>query len=202
MRIKICGITNLDDAFVCSENGADALGFIFFRDSKRYIDYDKARSIIKELPFFIMKIGVFVNKDIKKINEVAENIGLNGVQLHGDESPECIKKIQLPVIKSFRIHNEFDFSALQNYPNCSFLFDTFSDVDFGGTGKSFNWDLIPNNIRRKIILAGGISEENIRIIYRDIKPAAIDISSSLEDYPGKKNHLKVKTLLNIVKRLE
>lgn len=202
MRIKICGITNLEDALVCSENGADALGFIFKKGSKRFIGYDEAKTIIKQLPFFIMKIGVFVNEDYTKVNEVAENIGLNGVQLHGDESTEYINRIRLQVIKSFRVNDEFDFSVLNNFHNCSFLLDTYSANEFGGSGKSFNWDLIPHDIRKKIILAGGISEENIEEVRRNIKPEAIDISSSLEDYPGKKNHTKVKSFLNIIKRLD
>ncbi|MCK5034176.1 MAG: phosphoribosylanthranilate isomerase [Calditrichia bacterium] len=202
MRIKICGITNLEDALVCSENRADALGFIFFKGSKRFIGYDEAKTIIKQLPFFIMKIGVFVNEDYTKVNEVAENIGLNGVQLHGDESTEYINRIRLQVIKSFRVNDEFDFSVLNNFHNCSFLLDTYSANEFGGSGKSFNWDLIPHDIRKKIILAGGISEENIEEVRRNIKPEAIDISSSLEDYPGKKNHTKVKSFLNIIKRLD
>lgn len=202
MRVKICGITNLEDALCCAENGADALGFIFYKGSKRFIEYEKAHAIIKQLPAFIMKVGVFVNEEICKVNEIAENTGLNVVQLHGEESPDYISKIKYPVIKSFRINKEFDFSILQNYPGCSFLLDAFSDKEYGGTGESFNWDLIPDSIRDKIILAGGISEKNIEEINQTIKPQAVDVSSSLEDYPGKKNHSKVKNFFKTLKRLD
>lgn len=194
MKAKICGITNISDAKICAEIGADAIGFIFYKKSKRYVAPKVVKEIIKKLPPFILKVGVFVNEDINIVNSIAKEVGLNIIQLHGDETPEYLKDVNYPVIKAFRVNDEFDFSQLENYENCSFLFDSFDKDEYGGTGLKFNWDEIPSNIRNKIILAGGISEENIENIYRDIKPYAIDISSSVEVSPGKKDHKKIKRL--------
>lgn len=192
MKIKTCGITNLEDALLCESEGADALGFILYKKSKRYIEPELVKKIISHLSPFIMKVGVFVNEPPDFINETVAYLNLNSVQLHGEESPEIARKINLPVIKSFRINNEFDFSVLQKYSDISFLFDTYSDSDYGGTGKIFNWELIPGEIRGKIILAGGVSINNIENIFNNIKPAAVDLSSSIESEPGKKDKAKVK----------
>ena len=194
MKIKICGITNIDDARLCSDLGADALGFIFYKKSKRYIEPDVAKSIISKLPPFINKIGVFVNEDSSLINRIAKDIKLSAVQLHGEESEEYLKFIDYPVIKSFRVSESFDFNILNRYKHISFLLDSFNSQEYGGTGLQFNWDKIPQNIRSKIILAGGVSVENIEFIYNQIKPYAVDISSSIELEPGKKDHNKVKIL--------
>lgn len=192
MKIKTCGITNLEDALLCESEGADALGFILYKKSKRYIQPKLVKKIISHLSPLIMKVGVFVNEHPDFINETAAYLNLNSVQLHGEESPEIARKINLPVIKSFRINNEFDFSILQKYSDISFLLDTYSDSDYGGTGKTFNWELIPGEIRGKIILAGGVSIDNIENIFNNIKPAAVDLSSSIESEPGKKDKAKVK----------
>ena len=192
MKVKICGITNLDDALLCESSGADALGFIFYKNSKRYISPDSAKKIINQLSPFTLKVGVFVNEDPEIVNQIAGEIGLNSVQLHGDETADYISKIFLPVIKVFRINNDFNFSKINEVNGASILLDTFSDVEHGGTGSTFNWELIPSQLRSKIILAGGISNENIEHIINEIKPAAIDISSSLEKEPGKKDQQKVK----------
>ena len=198
MRVKICGITNLEDALTCQELGADALGFIFYNKSKRFIPPAKAAEIVRNLSPFIMKVGVFVNESPEIINQIADDVKLNAVQLHGEESPEFLKMIPFQVIKSFRINNGFDFSILDNYKNAWYLFDSFSEKEYGGTGKSFNWNIIPEDIRSKIILAGGVSSDNITEIYHKIKPAAVDISSSLELEPGKKDKGKVEQFFNII----
>jgi phosphoribosylanthranilate isomerase len=192
LRVKICGITNLEDALLCESLGADALGFIFYKRSKRFVAPEVVGKITSELSPFILKVGVFVNEDTNVINEIAVNSGLNVVQLHGDEKPEIISKINFPAIKSFRINNGFDFSILKEFEKASYLFDTYSEKEYGGTGKTFNWKLIPNELRGKIILSGGISVNNIEEIYTNIQPAAIDLSSSVECEPGKKDEKKVK----------
>jgi len=202
MKVKICGITNLEDALLCESQGADALGFIFFRKSKRYIKPELAKKIIMHLSPFTMKVGVFVNESADFINETAADLNLNAVQLHGEESPDSAGKIYLPAIKSFRINNEFDFSVLKKYSNNSFLFDTYSDSDYGGTGRRFNWELIPGDIRNKIILAGGVSTDNIEDIFNYIKPAAVDLSSSLESEPGKKDKDKVEEFFKKINYLK
>ncbi len=195
MKVKICGITNIEDALLCEDYGADALGFIFYEKSKRFITFGKAAQIIQHLNPLIMKVGVFVDYEFQIINHVAYKIGLNAVQLHNSESPEFISKITHPVIKSFRINDQFDWAQLENYKNCHLLLDAFSTDEMGGTGKSFNWKFIPEEYRNKIILSGGITIDNLEIIFNEIKPAAIDLSSSLESAPGKKDHQKVKDFM-------
>ncbi len=131
MKIKICGITNLEDALFCESSGADALGFIFYEKGRRYIDPAEARRITLELSPFTCKVGVFVNHSAQEINNIARIAGLNLVQLHGDETPAICHDISLPVIKSFRINDEFDFNILDKWKEVHFLFDTYSNSDYG-----------------------------------------------------------------------
>jgi phosphoribosylanthranilate isomerase len=201
LKVKICGITNVEDALLCENLGADTLGFILYKGSKRFIEPDIAEKIISELSPFILKIGVFVNSSFEEINSIAKQIKLNSVQLHGEESPDIVSKINLPVIKSFRIKNGFDFSRLKEFENISYLFDTYSEKEYGGTGKTFNWELIPDELKNKIILSGGISINNIEEVYKKIKPAAVDLSSSLESSPGKKDIEKVKEFFKKINNL-
>jgi phosphoribosylanthranilate isomerase len=201
VRVKICGITNIEDAMLCSNSGADALGFIFYEKSKRYIKPEDAAGIISELPALFMKVGVFVNEDADKVNDIAKFSGLNIIQLHGDEDREYIEKITLPVIKTFRVDEAFDYGILNDYTHCHWLLDTYSSDGYGGTGKTFNWSSIPTAIRNRIILAGGIGVNNIIEIFSSVKPAAVDLSSSLESFPGKKDKNKVTEFMNMVKKL-
>ncbi|MBN1302731.1 MAG: phosphoribosylanthranilate isomerase [Melioribacteraceae bacterium] len=201
MRVKICGITNLGDAKLAAEKGADAIGFIFYRHSKRFIAPNDARLIIKKLPAFLVKVGVFVDEGFDEVNSTADKIGLNAVQLHGNETTEYADKISLPVIKAFRVEDGFNFSLLEEFHDCSHLLDGFDKNELGGTGKSFNWDNIPVNLRSKLIIAGGISVDNLEYIITKIKPEAIDLSSSIEDSPGKKNPYKLNELMNMFNSL-
>ncbi len=201
VKVKVCGITNLEDALISEECGANAVGFIFYKKSKRFIEPESAKEIICSLSPFTMKVGVFVNESSDFINKIASDLGLNAVQLHGEEEPELINKINYPKIKSFRINNDFDFSKLNEYRNTVYLFDAYSASEYGGTGKPFDWGLIPGELKNKIILAGGISINNIEEILNNIKPAAIDLSSSLESEPGKKNKEKVYEFFNKINYL-
>ena len=201
MQVKICGITNVQDAFQCCELGANALGFIFYEKSERYIGYKQAAEIIKQLPPFVLKVGIFVNSAVNEVNDTVSSIGLNAVQLHGNETPEYIKQIRHHAIKGFRVSNDFDFSDLEKYKNCSFLLDTYSPNNMGGTGNTFDWSIIPLKFRDTIILAGGISAENVEYIFRNIKPVAIDLSSSLEISPGRKDSKKLNEFFNIINKL-
>jgi len=201
LKVKICGITNLDDARYCEKNGADALGFIFYEKSRRYIAPDRAAKIISGLSPFTVKVGVFVNTHPQDINKIAGQIKLNAVQLHGDETPEQAAGIDYPVIKSFRIKEQFDFRILNYFKNVSFLLDSYSGDGYGGTGRKFNWHLIPHELNGSFILAGGISTENIEEIFNSVKPKAVDVSSSLEKLPGIKDHKKVKDFFNKINLL-
>jgi phosphoribosylanthranilate isomerase len=202
LKIKICGITNSKDALLSERLGADALGFIFYPKSERFIEPESAKGIIKLLAPFTFKVGVFVNESSKKINNIAKEVGLTSVQLHGDEPPEQIFEINLPVIKSFRIKNDFNFDLVKNYKGCYYLFDTFSSSKYGGTGQTFDWKLIPNELRNKIILSGGISVSNIKKVFEEIRPYAIDVSSLLEEFPGNKSENKLNDFFNNLKGLK
>jgi len=202
LKIKICGITNLEDALLCQRLGADALGFIFYKKSKRYIKPDSAKEIIKQLFVFTLKVGVFVNETSEKINEISKISGINLVQLHGDEKPEQIEEIDLPVIKSFRVNDDFNFNSINEYKNCGYLLDAYSSNSFGGTGKTFDWTIIPNELKSKIILSGGISCSNIQRVDKEVNPYAVDVSSSLEEYPGKKSEIKLKEFFNNLKGMK
>jgi len=201
LQVKICGITNINDALLCAECGADALGFIFYEKSKRFINNDQAADIIKSLPPFIAKVGVFVNESFERINKTIKETGLSCIQLHGNESSEFAQKYSLPVIKAFRVDKDFDWDKIVEYRNCKILLDAFSQSEMGGTGKSFDWKLIPDEIKNKTILSGGISIDNLELIFNEIKPTAVDLSSSLESAPGIKDHQKVKDFLNKLNRL-
>lgn len=201
MRVKICGITNIEDALVAAEYGADALGFILYPKSKRYMEPEKISEIIKQLPAFILKVGVFVDETIGNVNRYSKTAGLNAVQLHGNESYDFIKEINLPVAKAISVTGDFKYSELDKYPGCTFLLDAFHPELKGGTGLKFDWNSIPDSLRSKIILAGGIGVDNIEYIYNNIKPQAVDVSSSVEISPGIKDHEKLKNLLREVNRL-
>ncbi len=201
MKVKICGITNIEDALLAEQLGADAIGFIFYKASKRYISPEAARTISNILSAFTLKVGIFVNEREDKINDVTTTAKLNLIQLHGDEMPELAESLMLPSIKSFRMQDAFDFSVLDKYPSANFLLDTFSQNEFGGTGKSFDWSIIPQPIRSRIIIAGGVSEKNVEEIFTKISPYAVDVSSSLEISPGKKDHDKMKSFFQIINQL-
>ena len=202
MKIKICGITRKEDALLCSNYGADAIGFIFYPKSKRYITPVAAKDIAHSLPPFLMKIGVFVNEEIGEVNRVAQLVGLNTVQLHGNESPQYVEQMTHPVIKSFGVDESFDFSKVDDYKNCNILWDVKDDKDFGGTGKSFDWNLIPENLRDKVIIAGGVSSKHIKDIYSTIHPGAVDLSSSVEISAGIKDRNKIIEVLSIIRQIK
>ena len=201
MKVKVCGITNIEDALLCESAGADMLGFIFYEKSKRFINFESARQIINKLSFLTSRVGVFVNESADKINSVIKILKLNAVQLSGDESPDMTDKIAVPVIKVFRVNENFDFDTISFYRKVTPLLDTYSDSEYGGTGKSFNWQIIPEEIRSKIFLAGGISVHNIEEVFSRIKPFAVDISSSLENKPGRKDKTKVKEFFKKINQL-
>ncbi|MFA8343290.1 MAG: phosphoribosylanthranilate isomerase [Rhodothermaceae bacterium] len=201
MRVKICGITRLEDALICAKLGVDAVGFIFYKKSKRYISPESASEIISKLPAFIQKVGVFVDEDPKIINQTAEKTGITIAQLHGDEQPETISQINIPVIKAFRVSLFFNYDILYRYKKTPILLDGYDSEEKGGTGKSFEWKKIPAELRSEIILAGGVNETNVEKIAKEINPAAIDISSSVEISPGIKDTNKLIKLMNKINQL-
>ncbi|MCH8032205.1 MAG: phosphoribosylanthranilate isomerase [Bacteroidetes bacterium] len=198
MKIKICGITNIEDALAAESFGADAVGFIFYKKSKRYVSPEQAEHIMRALSLFTTKVGVFVDETFEIINKISKQTGINVVQLHGNENLDIMKSISLPVIKAFRVDDNFNYNKLNQYQEYSILLDAYSENNYGGTGIKFNWEKIPFEIKNKIILSGGISSNNIEIIYKNINPAAVDLSSSLEKTPGKKDKKKMEKFFNKV----
>ena len=203
VRIKVCGITNPEDAIAACELGADALGFIFFNGSKRYIEPEKARDIVSELPPFISTVGVFVNQDLSEIESTVETVGIDAVQLHGDESADFCSKIPFRVIKAVRVKESVDADAVELYPVQAILFDKHTDDMYGGTGKSFDWSVLSGvGISKRIILSGGLTDENVAEAIRTVRPYAVDVSSGVEDSPGKKNHMKIRKFIEAVRNGE
>ena len=200
MKVKICGITNLEDALICQNAAADALGFIFYKNSKRYIDSKEVKKITSVLNPFVIKVGVFVNSTADEINLISKLSGINMVQLHGEETPDICAKINLPIIKAIRIKEKFDVKEINKWEDVTFLFDTYSNENYGGTGKQFDLELLPEEIYTKAIIAGGINCDNIsNIMNRKYLPACIDLSSSVEIFPGKKDHKKIEEFFKIIK---
>lgn len=203
MKVKICGITNLEDAIAGSELGADALGFIFVKSSPRYIPPEHAEHIIKELPPFITKVGVFADATKDEIREIVYHTHVNCLQLHGSETPEFAKDFDIPVIKSFRVTNGFNTSILSKYTVSAFLLDTFVKDQLGGTGKTFDWNIaIEAKKYGRIILAGGLNEYNVLEAIKTVQPYAIDVNSGAESTPGKKDVEKLKRLFDIIGKLK
>jgi phosphoribosylanthranilate isomerase len=199
-RVKVCGITNTGDALRAAELGADALGFIFYKGSKRYIDPRDARLIISSLPPFVSSVGVFVNQSVDEIKGAAEVSGIDTVQLHGDETPEFCAMLPYKLIKAVRVKDTVNTGQVELYPVRAILFDKHTDEMYGGTGSSFDWAVLKDiQISKKIILSGGLTPENVLRAIEMVKPYGVDVSTGVEDSPGKKNHMKVRKFIEAVK---
>jgi phosphoribosylanthranilate isomerase len=191
-RIKICGITNESDALHAVACGADALGFVFFADSPRCVEPGTVRSIIDKLPTGIVKVGLFVNEQPETVNRIAVESGIDLVQLHGDETPVECRKIDKPVIKALRVRDAESFSGWQDYPGDAILLDAWHPEKFGGTGESCDWELAAEMARQTtIILAGGLHPNNVADAVTMVRPHGVDVSSGVEQSPGKKDPDKV-----------
>jgi phosphoribosylanthranilate isomerase len=196
-KIKICGITNLADAQAAIDCGADALGFVFFRESPRYIAPEKASAIISRLPSFVTAVGVFVDERGEAILKTVDETGIDVIQLHGDEPPEsCL--LPRRVIKGIRVKSLESLEPLSEYQDIvsAFLLDTYAPNKLGGTGQVFNWEIaIEAKKFGRVILAGGLTPENISEAIRHVHPYAIDVSSGVEFEKGKKDHRKMKLFI-------
>lgn len=200
MKIKICGITNEDDAAAAVGSGADALGFIFVPDSPRYVTPERAREIIQSLPPFVTPTGVFVNAPRSRILEVIGVSGIRCVQLHGEEPPTEVIGFTLPVCKAFRASEDFRPETLAPYTVSAYLLDAFADGAYGGTGRRFDWRIAVNaKWYGRIILSGGLNPENVAEAIRRVEPYAVDVSSGVEREPGKKDHHKIRMFCDAVR---
>ena len=198
VKIKICGITNLGDAQGAIRAGCDAIGFIFYKNSPRYLTPLKAKKIIQELPKNIIKIGVFVNAREETIRRVARLCKLDILQFHGSESPAFCARFKLnKVIKAFRVKEELDLKRILEYKTFAYLFDSFVPSKLGGTGKKFDWKLIRHidSIKLPVFLSGGLTEKNVQEAIKHVRPAWVDVSTSVEINPGKKDHKKIKRFI-------
>lgn len=201
VEVKICGITSLKDAHMAFEYGADALGFIFYPGSLRYVEPRRAREIIQGLPSQMVRAGVFVNQAPKEVKEIARFCNLDLIQLHGDESTQYCERFQnFFLIKAVSLSCEEELKELKAYPVRAILVDSRRPGSYGGTGVISNWNLA---IRVKeicpLILSGGLNPGNIRSALETVRPQAVDINSGIELYPGKKDPEKMRKIISIIR---
>ena len=198
--VKICGITNLEDALGAAEAGADCLGFNFYPRSPRFIPPDLARKIVEQLPGSILTVGVFVNETPGEVERIADRAGVKGLQLHGDESPTyCESFSDRYLIKAFRVSSNFERIAVNEYKVDALMLDGFDESLRGGTGKVFDWT-VAQDVKRigfNLFLAGGLSPENVVAAIDTVHPYAVDACSSLESAPGKKNLARVASFIKL-----
>jgi len=202
VKVKICGITNYEDALAAMNMGADLIGFNFYEKSPRYISPEKAAAIINKLPAFIEVAGVFVNTPFEQIKEIMDTCQLNWVQLHGDESPEFCESflsLSAKTMKALRIKNKNDIERADQYYTDAILLDAFEKGKYGGTGKTFDWNIV-GHIGKRVFFAGGINPENAT---QAIAPGVygIDVCSGIESEPGKKDHEKMQKLFDNIHHL-
>lgn len=201
MKVKICGITDVDTALSAVRFGADAVGFVF-AESKRKIAMNEAREITRSLPEHVHKVGVFVNESREKIEKISSFVGLTHIQLHGDESADFSESLTLPVIKAWGIEEQSSLKEILDYPCEYILLDGPRGKYWGGNGIRFDWSNFPKNEfhRRKIILAGGLTIENLEDGIRAIRPNMVDVSSGVETN-GKKDVNKIQLFIEKAKRM-
>lgn len=201
-RVKICGITNLEDAINAAELGADYIGLNFYKKSPRHIEPNKAMEIIKKIPNNVKKVGIFVNEELNTAVDTAKKLNLDLVQLHGDEKPEYCKQLKdkskKSIIKAFRIKTNNDIKNIGRYNADFLMFDAHKDGMFGGTGKTFDWKII-KAIKKPFFLSGGLNPENVKDAIKIANPFAVDVASGVEEKPGKKDYEKMKKFIEAAK---
>ena len=199
VKIKICGITNIQDALFAHSLGVDMLGFVFAK-SKRKLTPEAASKIIAEIPHSTLTVGVFVNEEEERVRETLEICGLDLLQFHGDEPPSYILKFREKTIKSFRIKDKNSLEDIPKYKADIFLLDAYSPKEFGGTGKVLNWDLAVEAKKfGPVILAGGLNPDNVEEAVKKVQPFAVDVSSGVESRPGKKDRGKLEEFVKRVR---
>jgi phosphoribosylanthranilate isomerase len=202
VRVKICGITRKEDALAAVGAGADALGFMFYEGSTRFVSFPAAAEIIRALPPFVAKVGVFVNPSEAFLQQAVTVCGLDTVQLHGEETPEFCWGCRVPVMKAFRVKDRGSLSALTAFETAAWLLDSFVPGQIGGTGARFNWDLAieAKQWGRPIVLAGGLTPDNVAEAVGQVRPYAVDVSSGVERTPGCKDIAKLQAFIAAARR--
>ena len=210
IRVKFCGITSIEDRDSAIAAGADAIGMVFFKESPRFVTLEKAERIVKDMPPFVSAVGVFVNEELGYIEECVERLGLNAVQLHGDEDVKYCVKLKgmnlkgAKLIKGIRVKDRESLGAIENCPADAILLDVYKKGIYGGTGKGFDPSLavIAKEYGRNLIISGGLTPDNIYETVKEIKPYGVDVSSGIESRPGKKNSELMERFIEEVRRAE
>jgi phosphoribosylanthranilate isomerase len=203
-KIKICGTTNKYDALLASEFGADMIGFIFYKKSKRYVEPRVVADIINELPAKVMKVGVFVDEDWDKVVEIARDTGLTGLQFHGNETPEyCMHfKDEFKVIKAFRVKDKTSLENVNKYDVDYYLIDTYIKDSQGGTGEIFDWKILEDfEFLKPIFLSGGLTPDNVGKAIKEVSPYGVDVASGIEASPGNKDAGLLKKFIQNVRKV-
>jgi phosphoribosylanthranilate isomerase len=197
--VKICGITNLEDALCAAQNGAAAVGFIFYPPSPRFIRPERAREIMDRLPRDFVKVGVFVNEEARAVQKIFDDCRLDMIQLHGDETPGyCGQFPKSRVIKALELKDAGDLAKAGGFDVAAILVDSRRAGLYGGTGKTADWNLA-GRLAQPLVLSGGLKEDNVIDALQKVKPAALDINSGVEMLPGKKDPEKIKRIMQIIK---
>ena len=200
-KVKICGITNVEDALAAAQAGANALGFMFYEPSPRFVSPATAATIAAQVSPYVMRVGVFVNPSEELVIEAITQCGLTLLQFHGDEPSDFCTQFGLMSMKAFRIKNTESLDLLPTYKTDAFLLDSYVAGKQGGTGEKFNWDLAieAKKFNRPIFLAGGLTPENVADAVRAVQPFGVDVSSGVETSPGRKDHEKVRAFVQAVR---
>ncbi|AZC17502.1 MULTISPECIES: phosphoribosylanthranilate isomerase [Pseudomonas] len=202
VRSKICGITRIEDALAAVEAGADAIGLVFYAKSPRAVSVQQARAIIAALPPFVTTVGLFVNASRCELGEILDAVPLDLLQFHGDESAAACEGYHRPYIKALRVKAGDDIAAAcQAYPGASgILLDTYVEGVPGGTGEAFDWSLVPQGLSKPIILAGGLSADNVALAIAQVRPYAVDVSGGVEQSKGIKDPARIQAFMQAVRR--
>ncbi len=200
LKVKICGITNLEDARAAVEAGADALGFMFYRQSPRCVSPKAVREIVAQLPPLVVSVGIFVNEEEKVVREIMDACGLAVAQLHGDETPAFCHALERPVLRAIRLRDRGSLLAIADYRGRGqvrgVVVDAFSESAYGGTGRLADWDLAAEAARTlPVFLAGGLTSLNVAEAIRTVRPYGVDVSSGVEASPGKKDPAKMQAFI-------
>ena len=201
VRVKICGNVTLKDTMAAVEAGADAVGFVFYARSPRVVGPKAVAAIVSHLPPFVTPVGLFVNEKPEVVRQIASDCGIRLVQLHGEESPQYCAELKLPVLKGIRVRTREDVANLSAYRVDAILLDAYVEGMAGGTGTTFDWSLaVEAKAWGPIILAGGLTPDNVAEAISRVRPYGVDVSSGVESSPGVKDHAKVKAFVETVKR--
>ena len=200
-RVKICGITRVEDALAAVNAGADAIGLVFYAPSPRCVNVAQAQKIVAAIPPFVSVVGLFVNAPAAEIQFILSQVRLDIIQYHGDETPDVCKQINLPYYKAIRVKAESNLLqyALEFESAKALLLDTYTEAAFGGTGQVFDWNLIPKNMTKPVILAGGLTAENVAHAIQQVQPYAVDVSGGVEVVKGIKDIAKIAAFMQGVK---